>query len=183
MRAHLIYCPFHTSGGQGSKPGRASTGSSEQSCQGLKPFSQLASEGELQQVSEMPHNSTEHGYLMLLKWLESSFLERQGEQRRDLSSAVAPSALSVPQCFCQRHSLSLGNLTLPVLQQQQQQKVCAEAPLGVDESVLVSLMSHSLATACQGKPSPELGQVPLQKGTSGTACASPKGQITPSLSL
>lgn len=53
----LICCPFHTTGGQGGKPGKASPGFAEQSCQGLSAFGLACStsEGKLQQkVSEMP---------------------------------------------------------------------------------------------------------------------------------
>jgi len=58
---------------------------------------------------------------------------------------------------------------------------CVQAPLGVDESVLMSCRTpwQLLATACQGKPSPEPGQVPLQNEGLTRDHANSKGKNTP----
>lgn len=56
----------------------------------------------------------------------AAFLRSRVSDAEDLSSTITPGVFSVTQRFCQRHSLSLGNLTLPVLQQEKQ-KVCPSA--------------------------------------------------------
>lgn len=56
----------------------------------------------------------------------AAFLRGGVSNAEDLSSTIALGVFSVTQRFCQRHSLSLGNLTLPVLEQEKQ-KVCASA--------------------------------------------------------
>jgi len=56
----------------------------------------------------------------------AAFLRGRVSDAEDLSSTIAPGVFSVTQRFCQRHSLSLGNLTLLVLEQEKQ-KVCASA--------------------------------------------------------
>lgn len=124
----------------------------------------------------MQHNSTEHR-LMLFPLIRNksgfraAFLRGRVSNAEDISSTIAPGVFSVTQHFCQRRrSLSLGNLTLPVVEQEEQ-KVCASA-FGRRMNQL--LMSPSLAAP--GRECRSRGKCLCKRGSLTRDHASPKGK-------